>query len=156
MKESYETWRPQAGNAYELGDHHEDCLCDRCLQINGLAQLVGDLDDLFGEGRAANKEGGKAAPSNVHSTQHPHEPEIPPAFDSEGRCLVCCLIVERDDARAKTCPHSAAWKQRVREAARKWADRAEEAGVRGREQLYDAADEARAAFERVLEGEADA
>jgi hypothetical protein len=34
--------------------------------------------------------------NNTYSTKHPHEPEIPPSFDEEGRCLVCCLIVERD------------------------------------------------------------
>src|SRR3990167_8139701 len=35
---------------------------------------------------------------NQYSTRHPHEPAIPPAYDAEGRCLVCVLIVERDDA----------------------------------------------------------
>lgn len=31
-----------------------------------------------------------------HSPLHPHEPEIPPAPDGEGRCLVCALDVDRD------------------------------------------------------------
>jgi hypothetical protein len=26
--------------------------------------------------------------------RHPHEPEVPPAFDDEGRCLVCKGLVE--------------------------------------------------------------
>lgn len=34
--------------------------------------------------------------SNTASPLHPHEPAIPPALDAEGRCLVCCLIVQRD------------------------------------------------------------
>lgn len=42
------------------------------------------------------------------SPLHPHEPEIPSAFDAEGRCLVCCLLVrvkaaerERDEIRVR-------------------------------------------------------
>lgn len=27
------------------------------------------------------------------STKHPHEPEVEPIFDKEGRCLICCQIV---------------------------------------------------------------
>jgi hypothetical protein len=34
--------------------------------------------------------------SNSYSPRHPHEPEIPPALDAEGRCLICGLFVERD------------------------------------------------------------
>lgn len=30
----------------------------------------------------------------AYSTKHPHEPEIPPAYDAEGRCLVCGLRAE--------------------------------------------------------------
>ena len=37
----------------------------------------------------------------TYSTEHPHEPEIPPAFDPEGRCLVCGLMVEIDALRAR-------------------------------------------------------
>jgi len=37
--------------------------------------------------------------SHVASSKHPHEPEIPPALDSEGRCLVCGLLVDRDALR---------------------------------------------------------
>lgn len=33
--------------------------------------------------------------SATYSEQHPHEPEIPPALDPEGRCRVCGLLVER-------------------------------------------------------------
>lgn len=33
----------------------------------------------------------------MYDPRHEHEPEIPPAFDDEGRCLVCCLLVERDN-----------------------------------------------------------
>lgn len=33
-----------------------------------------------------------------YSLRHPHEPEIPPALDAEGRCLVCLLQVQRDEA----------------------------------------------------------
>jgi hypothetical protein len=35
--------------------------------------------------------------TNTYSPTHPHEPAIPPALDSEGRCLVCRLLVERDE-----------------------------------------------------------
>ena len=35
------------------------------------------------------------------SNQHPHEPEIPPAFDIDGRCLVCGMSVEIADLRAE-------------------------------------------------------
>lgn len=30
------------------------------------------------------------------STQHAHEPAIPPTLDAEGRCLVCSLLVAAD------------------------------------------------------------
>ena len=33
-----------------------------------------------------------------YSTKHPHEPEILPALDEEGRCRVCGLLVRLDDA----------------------------------------------------------
>lgn len=36
---------------------------------------------------------------NTYSMKHPHEPQIPPALDAEGRCLVCGLLVERDRLR---------------------------------------------------------
>jgi hypothetical protein len=35
------------------------------------------------------------------STLHPHEPAIPPALDDEGRCLVCRLTMELNDAEAE-------------------------------------------------------
>lgn len=35
---------------------------------------------------------------NQYSTKHPHEPEIPPALDKEGRCRVCGLLVRIDEA----------------------------------------------------------
>jgi len=31
---------------------------------------------------------------NYASPQHPHEPQIAPQFDAEGRCLICCLLVK--------------------------------------------------------------
>ena len=34
-----------------------------------------------------------AAVSNESSTKHPHEPEIAPQLDAEGRCLICGLLV---------------------------------------------------------------
>lgn len=33
-------------------------------------------------------------PTNLFCTQHEHEPEIPPTYDDEGRCLICEMIVE--------------------------------------------------------------
>jgi hypothetical protein len=36
----------------------------------------------------------------TYSTEHPHEPEIPPTLDVDGRCLVCHILLERDDALA--------------------------------------------------------
>lgn len=36
--------------------------------------------------------------STFVSEKHPHEPEIPPALDDEGRCLVCGLLVQLDEA----------------------------------------------------------
>jgi len=37
---------------------------------------------------------------NYFSTRHPHEPEIPPAYDNEGRCLICGLQLELAQAQA--------------------------------------------------------
>lgn len=34
---------------------------------------------------------------NEYDPRHPHEPEVPPTFDSEGRCLVCGLMVSVED-----------------------------------------------------------
>ena len=36
-------------------------------------------------------------PLNLCSTQHEHEPEIPPTYDDEGRCLICVMLVEIRD-----------------------------------------------------------
>lgn len=36
--------------------------------------------------------------SAFSSDKHPHEPEIPPALDEEGRCLVCGLAVQLGEA----------------------------------------------------------
>jgi len=33
------------------------------------------------------------------SERHPHEPQIPPALDADGRCLVCRILGERDGLR---------------------------------------------------------
>jgi len=38
---------------------------------------------------------------NAFSPIHPHEPTIPPTFDDEGRCLICVLLVERDEWRKR-------------------------------------------------------
>ena len=35
---------------------------------------------------------------NTFDPRHPHEPEIPPHFDADGRCLICVMICERDNA----------------------------------------------------------
>ena len=35
---------------------------------------------------------------NTFDPQHPHEPEIPPHFDADGRCLICVMICKRDRA----------------------------------------------------------
>jgi hypothetical protein len=35
---------------------------------------------------------------NTFDPKHPHEPEIPPHFDADGRCLICVMICERDNA----------------------------------------------------------
>lgn len=34
---------------------------------------------------------------NLCSIQHTHEPEIPPTYDDEGRCLICVMLVEIRD-----------------------------------------------------------
>jgi hypothetical protein len=35
---------------------------------------------------------------NYFDPKHPHEPEISPQFDVDGRCLICLMICERDNA----------------------------------------------------------
>ncbi len=35
---------------------------------------------------------------NTFDPKHPHEPEIPPHFDADGRCLICVMICKRDNA----------------------------------------------------------
>jgi hypothetical protein len=35
---------------------------------------------------------------NYFDPKHPHEPEISPQFDADGRCLICLMICERDNA----------------------------------------------------------
>ena len=35
---------------------------------------------------------------NYFDPKHPHEPEIPPHFDADGRCLICVMICKRDRA----------------------------------------------------------
>lgn len=42
--------------------------------------------------------GGTEAKRNEYNPRHPHEPAIPPAFDSEGRCLVCVLLEAEREA----------------------------------------------------------
>lgn len=36
-------------------------------------------------------------PQNLFSTKHEHEPEIPPTYDDEGRCLICVMLVNIRD-----------------------------------------------------------
>lgn len=51
----------------------------------------------------------------TYSPVHPHEPAIPPALDADGRCLVCRLIVELDDAERRSQvaqAHAAEWRER--------------------------------------------
>ena len=38
---------------------------------------------------------------NERSPHHPHEPAMPPAFDADGRCLVCVLTVQLADTHAE-------------------------------------------------------
>lgn len=35
---------------------------------------------------------------NYFDPKHPHEPEISPQFDVDGRCLICLMICKRDNA----------------------------------------------------------
>jgi hypothetical protein len=35
---------------------------------------------------------------NYFDPKHPHEPEISPQFDVDGRCLICVMICKRDKA----------------------------------------------------------
>lgn len=32
---------------------------------------------------------------DLAAATHPHEPAVAPVYDAEGRCLICCLAVER-------------------------------------------------------------
>ena len=63
------------------------------------------------------------------------------------------------DTLRRGCPHTPAWKQGVREAAEKWAAAAKERAAKPGttvsvwEELQSKAVEARAVFERALEGE---
>jgi hypothetical protein len=36
--------------------------------------------------------------SPQYDPRHPHEPQIPPVLDEDGRCLVCLLLVAVDEA----------------------------------------------------------
>lgn len=38
---------------------------------------------------------------------HPHEPEIPPAWDIDGRCLVCALASEMEELRGALARYQA-------------------------------------------------
>ncbi len=58
------------------------------------AALSGTGADIGGE-----RDDEQPSPVNEFSPIHPHEPAIPPALDIEGRCLVCVILCERDDAR---------------------------------------------------------
>jgi hypothetical protein len=42
--------------------------------------------------------GGREMSDNTFDPKHPHEPEIPPHFDADGRCLICVMICKRDNA----------------------------------------------------------
>ena len=36
-----------------------------------------------------------AEPANLYSPHHPHEPEVAPVLDPEGRCLVCAFAIQQ-------------------------------------------------------------
>lgn len=38
---------------------------------------------------------------NSYSAKHTHEPEIPPALDTDGRCLVCIILVRAEKSEAE-------------------------------------------------------
>lgn len=40
---------------------------------------------------------GKERETLLQSPAHPHEPDVHPVFDGEGRCLVCALWVAREE-----------------------------------------------------------
>jgi hypothetical protein len=50
------------------------------------------------QGRVVDEARGVPAMTLTYDPRHPHEPEIPPALDAEGRCLVCGLMVRREEA----------------------------------------------------------
>jgi hypothetical protein len=53
----------------------------------------------------------------TYGTAHPHEPEIPPAFDPDCRCLVCGLLVRVDALEREN--------RTLRDALDQYADEAE-------------------------------
>jgi len=63
---------------------------------------IGELDLVIARVRAASdpvKPPMTTEPANEYSTKHPHEPDIPPTLDAEGRCRVCAMITERNAER---------------------------------------------------------
>ena len=47
-----------------------------------------------------------------YSDKHSHEPEIPPAWSEDGRCLICSMRVALDAARAEVARLKAALAER--------------------------------------------
>ena len=48
-------------------------------------------------------------------SKHPHEPQIPPTYDHEGRCLICCMNVQIDVLRGELMRERAAAEKRIAE-----------------------------------------
>lgn len=60
--------------------------------------LTGNPRDLKPELLAEGVQGDPREEAvNQVATRHPHEPEIPPALDGEGRCFVCRLMTQVDE-----------------------------------------------------------
>lgn len=55
--------------------------------------------EICGGAKSGYGTGGCACeiPQNLCSTQHEHEPQIPPTYDDEGRCLICVMLVKIRD-----------------------------------------------------------
>lgn len=88
---------------------------------------------------------------NTYSTKHPHEPEIPPAIDGEGRCLVCKLLVESAAQAARIRELEGQLAITIKNEQNCWARR-EEAGQR----VAEAEQRAESAEQRLEKVEKDA
>ena len=52
---------------------------------------------------------------NLVSPLHPHEPEIPPTLDAEGRCRVCLLTARLEAAEERVQSVEAAYAELIKE-----------------------------------------